>query len=661
MEQKTKKLAKICVWMITGILVCISASCMKTGNSFNFDQYLTNHDVYNFSKAEIKASTNSCVYNSSTDTFMVNGSLANKTFEKIIDNKPWPFISLNVSNLNVESSNWKILYYNANGVELTEQMVKITNGENVIENYYKEPFQRMVIAISDQPNLTFTLNSVQLRDSATPLDVQALTWQAINYFVIYLFVSLLIWFLRKGNPYGLVELLQYAFILFGDYLGSKIGGKLSSIVRNRLRTLLFFILYIFMTYWSVKGFYQQQENYKYGILISVIILILIGLISWERPLQYVRWNGIIQVTWLVMWVMVCLSDFVVSKFYKFTGYAFLFGVGFSFFVWNNMERPKWIRNNMIRALEWTFPVCMVFCILFRQKRAFLLYNGPFLSRENMAAYALVTLLVFLADIYFCLLHRRVALRKFKIVLYGMGAAVSVYYLYISYTFICILAAVVVTLMFAIFLFQRKHILALGISGSIGMLCVTAVCAVVIVLAFHTALKNLPEHVGKNLEYANNRIETRIDPATLENLQGADPQYWNGVQSTTAMDKGQVWTQYLGRMNLFGHDNMLYYERQQTMACNGMLEMAYRYGIFTLVPYTLLLLSCLYLAWKERGYLMLAITVAFGIVMMTQNIEMPFVQPLWIVFYLGMGGWFVTEQEKREVTMHETDSNRTLLQ
>ena len=89
-------------------------------------------------------------------------------------------------------------------------------------------------------------------------------------------------------------------------------------------------------------------------------------------------------------------------------------------------------------------------------------------------------------------------------------------------------------------------------------------------------------------------------------------------------------------------------------------MSYRYGVFILLPYSLLLLGCLYRAWKERGYLMLAVTVAFGIVMLTQNIELPFAQPLWMIFYLGMGSWFVSEKEEQEVEMHETNSNRTLL-
>lgn len=276
----------------------------------------------------------------------------------------------------------------------------------------------------------------------------------------------------------------------------------------------------------------------------------------------------------------------------------------------------------------------------------MLYNGPFLNREYLAAYAVIVLVAFLSELYYCLFHRKVVLRKIKIVVFGIGAAVCVYYLYVSYTMICILAGIAVLMIFAIMLLQNRKSLALGLAKTIGILCAAVVFSTAVVIPFHMALKSLPEYMETNLDYQDDRLETRLDAATLAALQLSDPMTWEGITSTTAIGTRQVWTEYLGRMNLFGHDGTLYVNRQKTMACNGLIEMAYRYGIFILVPYSLLLLGCLYHAWKERGYLMFAATVAFGIVMLTQNIELPFAHPLWMIFYLGMGSWFVSEAEKQ---------------
>ena len=91
--------------------------------------------------------------------------------------------------------------------------------------------------------------------------------------------------------------------------------------------------------------------------------------------------------------------------------------------------------------------------------------------------------------------------------------------------------------------------------------------------------------------------------------------------------------------MFGNNGKLTVLGVKTDAHSGYVDMVYRYGLFVLIPYMLLLFCCLYHAWKEQGFLMLATTLAFGMLMLTQCMERPFAHPLWMVFYLGMGIWF----------------------
>lgn len=415
-----------------------------------------------------------------------------------------------------------------------------------------------------------------------------------------------------------------------------------------------------MTVWNVTGLYAQKETYKYGILGFVGILVLAALVSWEQPLRYISWNEILPKVWFALWLMVCVSDFAVSKFYKFTGYAFLFGVGFFFFLWNNMKNPQLIRKNLMRGLEWTLPLLTVYCMIFRQKRIGVLYNGPFLNREMFACYALMTLIAFLAELYLVLQQVNEKNRKRKIVLFGIGAAVSVYYLYESYTLICIFAGALVTLLLGVLLLKKRKDLVLGVAGSLRVIGIALVCAAAIILPMHLALKNLPQQLGTNLVYEKEKWETRLDAETIAAIQAADPSILEGVEQSSEVGLKQIWTKYLGESNLFGHNGVLYVGHIKTMAWNGFLEMAYRYGIFILIPYSLLLLGCLFRACREQEYLMLATTLAFGIVMLTQNMELPFAQPLWIVFYLGMGSWFAADREKQEAEDGETDHSRAVL-
>ena len=85
-------------------------------------------------------------------------------------------------------------------------------------------------------------------------------------------------------------------------------------------------------------------------------------------------------------------------------------------------------------------------------------------------------------------------------------------------------------------------------------------------------------------------------------------------------------------------------RVKTAAYNGLIEMAYRYGIFALIPYVLMIYVAIRYVWKEKKFLMLAVVAAFSLTMIVQNVELPFANPLWILFYIGMGMWFIPSNE-----------------
>ena len=80
-------------------------------------------------------------------------------------------------------------------------------------------------------------------------------------------------------------------------------------------------------------------------------------------------------------------------------------------------------------------------------------------------------------------------------------------------------------------------------------------------------------------------------------------------------------------------------------------MMYRYGLFILLPYILLFISVLASAWRRKGELLYLI-VPYMIIMLSQNIEMPFTEPLWILCYLGMGEYFIGKVKDKAVLERE---------
>lgn len=644
-SQKEKRFLKLYIWLFAGILMSIAVSFMRMSGSFGIDSFLNQGRVYDFIRSDLTSSTASCIYNPGEGYYTTVGEKAKKSFRKLEKAEIWSCLKIDISNMNADVSEWIIDYYDAEKNRIYSQTVNITNGYNAISIECTEPFRDFRFRILRQPGLTFSLDSMQLRER----DVVFVASDFGQYFFpavgVYLLISALIWLIRHIKGEKVVELLQYTFGLFGNYAGSRLTNGLDTKQKNRLRTLLFWFIYVYMIVFQVLGLYTDKAYYKYGILGVVAAVVLIGLLSWEKPLHYVKWNGILPMSWLVLWTWVCVSDLVVSKFFKFTGYVFLFGIGFFFFLWNNMEHPKVIRNNMVNGLLATFPFVMTYCLFFRQKYQLVFYNGVFSTRKEMALYALMMLIAFLSEMFYYLRYKGDGFKK-KIVIYGVGAAVSCYFLQQSGTITCIAAAVAVLMLFGYKLIREYRHLPMGIGKSAGILIVALVCAVVVILPYHKLLQFLPERLETAVQYKAEIFETDFPQETVNTFALSNPEFYGKVTQENPLSYKLVWTNYLRHMNLFGNPDRLKVGGIRTYAQSGLIDMIYRYGLFVLIPYLLLVARCFYYAIRERGFLMLATTMAFVITLMTQNIENPFAQPLWVFFYLGMGIWFgdILEEE-----------------
>ena len=77
-------------------------------------------------------------------------------------------------------------------------------------------------------------------------------------------------------------------------------------------------------------------------------------------------------------------------------------VGFFLYVWGNMSHPNKMYVSMIKALELDFVPVVLYCMIFRQKKPDVWYNGIFPSAEFFAMYCALMGAVFLVELVRCL-------------------------------------------------------------------------------------------------------------------------------------------------------------------------------------------------------------------------------------------------------------------
>lgn len=461
MDKRTKYFMKIYIWLLTGIFLAAGYGLLKIGGGLDVQNPMNQGRIFDFSTEELTTSSGTWIYDGQSERFVVQSDKSWKTFPRLPKKRAWNYLNLSISGMSAESSEWQLVFLDKAGNKLGEQTVTVVNGGNLIPLTYTEPFRRLRIWIRDQPELTFSVDAMQLRMNTIGFSREVFWpsfWRACGG---YMLVSLLVFLLCRIRGRDAIEVLQFAYTMPGDYLGSRLRRRVSERSAGNLCTLLFMMLFLVAPVMNICGVYLDDAFYKYGILASALFVVLIALLVWEKPLHPVKWSGILPAVWFLLWGWVCISDLLVSKYFHFTGYVFLFAVGFFFFMWNNMSRPKRMMNHMIQGLELTFPIVLVYSLICRKRYVGILYNGAFKSREDMSLYALAVLIAFLAELHFVLIQKNVRHRKKRVVLYGTGASLCVYFLYRAYTLTCVCAGILVILVFGVRLLKKSRVLPLG--------------------------------------------------------------------------------------------------------------------------------------------------------------------------------------------------------
>lgn len=617
MQQTAQKIVKLYLWLMLGLMLSLGLALMRSSGSVDVNNLMNQAEVYDFSKEELMDADG---------------------IKELPSKKRWNYLQLEMEGLTETGENCVITVHNKKGKVLGEQVTKVFNGRNQIELSYQEPFKYIKIVINSTPEKYVLPEKMQLRMNIFLFQKEVFLSTFFLLFGGYLVLTVypVLKKSKRREAVAPISILQYIYALPGNYLGSRLGGKVKEHQRNIIRPLLFMLLFLTGLLMEISGNYLMEGYYKYGVLFETILLTLIALFSWEKELEPKQWEGALCAAWFLLWIWICISDFVVSKYFKFTGYVFLTAVDFFFYLWHHMSRPECMREDMLRGLRFTFVPVLVYTLIFRKRYVGILYNGAFSNRESFALYVLALLLAFLWGL--CLEWRkgREQQRKIWIILYAVGAGLCVYFLYRAYVVVCIVAAGGVIIMFSgyfLSLLWKRRI-------SFPVLLAAAVVSAMCVLGVNNVTLYLPDVLGTNVKYQEEILETNLDDDAIAEIENILPGYFSSVIRISDYERGLIWENYTGKLSFFGNkEPNVMISGKETFAYNGWMEMVHRYGIIVLIPYSLLLFACLWCGWKRKDIITIAVTFVFLIVSTTQNIELPFLHSLWLLFYLNMGQMF----------------------
>lgn len=659
---KREKKFYLLLFFLTGILLSVMIVFMRLGGAINLEEFMSAGKVYDFSRSELTKNSSTWIYQLEEGGYRLSEDNAVNRYKLNGKEDAWGFLYIDVENMSVPSMEGILEYYNAGKVKVAEQAIRLTEGRNALELATDVPMYKMSIRILNEKGEFLSLSSMQIRTGPSWYTGKHFAELFAFCFLGFLTVSGVLLYLKKKlsvnikipDVYKLVALLQYMFRLFGDYFGERTGGKLKPGQRKAMRKLLFGLLFSWMIIGNVLNWTNSMEMYRYHVFACMVLLVLLALVSWEKPLQKVSWKTPWMVCWLFLWGGMIISDFFVIKKWELTGQVMLFAGSFLIFSCQNMQYPRDMIRDFLDALELVFLAGTVYCMLFRMKRPAIDYNGLFRSSEEFSMYGAFMWCMFLAELD-NLIKEDTGLsnsgrRKKKCITelyikYITGAAVSLYFVLRSncisgFAASAITGALVLLRQWGSFvqIWERagKLLKSMGIGVFMAILAVSVV---------HIATKQFPEFLNLNIAYENERLLTGLSDEDYKDYFTLYPEEAEGVKRKQDIEYHIIWKSYIRRWNLFGHSEQPRVFRRRSPAYSGYIAISYGTGLFILVAYMGYQVAQLcrggknFLRKKEScqaNVLILLTSLVYSSFCVWGNVDVVWGHPLWLLFYLMAG-------------------------
>lgn len=678
-EYLKKNYIRMIVWAMFGMVTSMIISCMLFAGSVNIDKFYDVGECYDFYYYYIGVSGQNMVFDESSHIYTVTADAPGNIITLDSDLRAWKYIYFDVIETGQEEKlNARIDFYSETGEVITSMEVSLDAGENEIAVPDDISFNTLYISYHKNVGDYFGIENIEFTESQKVFTASVFIRNTLLMFLAYMILTGIVCLVKKTfhicfHPdwYAPVELLQRLFCIVGDECG-KYVRQISEKTRGILRTLLFAGLIIYMQMAKNFGWYHSKGTYNYQLAAAAVILGLIALLCYERKTRICSWRNPLVGAWAALWVMACISDFLVPKRYAWTGYIMIFIVGFLFFMWNNMKDRMKLVKNMVNAVLIVYAIDAAYCFFCRPEMDGIRYSGVYHNPITFGAdLAIVCILcIYVID---CKLEKGKKIYEFiPTFIWGITAVILLWKTQ-SATGLYVLPLCMVIFLIQQIKERRKP------SKILALAAVCIVLAVPTYLGTDWCLHNLPYICNTVIEsekdfgvakedYKSLFTETvyaaETDMADKIKNNHAIDKFFNGTVSDILSGRDYFWKAYFREMNLFGHKGkgMALWGQNPVKPHNGLLMILYRYGVYTVIPYVMMLGANLVRTGRrfrrkdKDGLLVLMITVSVCMRLLVENVEYAFLGLDWLLFYLLMGAQFdgnVTEERDERFSRKKT--------
>lgn len=578
----------------------------------------------------------------------------------IKDNKnQWNYFCVDIKNKDIV--NWNIAYEKRENEEVIKSRdydVKLHSGMNLLD-VPQNSFNMIKITIADENKPAYTIKNMQLRENKPTWNFLKAAMIFCMSFIIYTFGSgiILLFWRRIGITFDLytwVEMLQDIYIVFGRQLSRIIRRfPMMTNYRNVIRIVSFLMIFLYSFWVEASNLYFPR--FKYHVIIYSFLILIIALASIESDMKRKKWNKILSGSWLILWGMACVSDFLIPKEFRFVGYAMILVIGFYIFVWNNMKNASELLKDFSCAVHIFFVLMTIFCLLFRPETMGIRYTG-FSKNPSVFALHLGTFwAVTVSELEFRIRRKH---NFTKILPFILEACVIIVFIWKAQSACPLLCMLGIAFIWFIktFYFARKE----DIYKNFRVVMISFMILLIpVYVGIDWGINNIPHKLGRTITFEGEESSARIEYGMVVHASDLKEKFERNrlVQkfsrnNLSGMLSGRdyYYRAFLRDMNLFGHKKRVRVWGYERLPHNAIIAIAHRYGVFASIPYIVMLITVISRTFKyskrksEYAAMPFYVCLSTIVMSMVDNVELPFIWLPWFGLYLMMGVVFVKHEE-----------------
>lgn len=655
--------------LLCGIIFSLSCGAMWVSKSFNLDCFYDIGKVYDIGYMSCITADQGMMYLGTGRKMSVTEDTAGKTIVLEGEMRTWNTLVLELDDMNQESMEWQLEFYDRAGVLTGTRQIAVTSGKNIIF-LEGQTFSQMKYIINHSVGSTFAIQKMQLLEGTQVTEASQYWRAALLFFLVYIIAVGAAGRLykkfrtRKLDFYYLFSKLQDIYLSVGNILPSleQVPGKYCSVGRR----LLFLGMLYYMLVINNKDTYFTTAYYPRHILVFGLFLFGIAVLSKEGELKKQNWHLPYMKIWAILWIVICTADFIVKKRFTGWGWLMLLVVGFLLFIWQNMGKPGELFRDLLKSIEYFSFINLIFCFIARPKLEWYGYCGITWNPNIYIQYLMPMCVAAFAELLEWIEKEK---RGTGWIFHLIMIIVAFYMNWISESRTGLLTLALIFLIFiGAFLLltgqkkYRKNCWKAIVTCTVLIIPVSFFCG--------WCIQNIPQKLGTQVIFPRDeyQIEVGMPSLTLnaeaagllknikENLTAQKILPTSDMEMFTS-SRNLYWNAYLRNMNLWGHPYQLEIWGKGRLEHSGFIIIAYRYGVFTLVPYLLYLGLTFKYAWKYLRYkgkeqiyrfYPIGITVGMLCILLVENVERPFYSVSCLAFYL-LPGVFLSGQQWNEET------------